>query len=112
MGISDRTEVNLWIIIHRYVDLFLCLCGPSVVGWWVIVRNDFHGLLDEFVPFILKPLTVAVLSGVDTATNVIILWGGRWRTVTIGGHDIVDSQLLADFFDTKTRIVLSETRSK
>ena len=76
----------------------------------MVVGNDLHGLLDEFVPFIFKPFAIAVFPCVDTATNVIVLWGRRWRTVTIGGHDIVDSQLLADFFDTKTGIVLSETK--
>lgn len=82
MKVSDHTEVNFWIVIHRHVDFLLRLGWASVVRWWVVVRDHLHGLFDELVTFIFEAFSIAELSGVDTATKVIVLRGRRRRSVT------------------------------
>jgi hypothetical protein len=97
----------------------------------VVVRDGFHRLLDEFVTFILQALSVSVLSGVDTTAVVVVLRGrgrgsvnsmisfrrrvnsghrrpGRNLPVAIGGHNIIDLQLLTDFLDSQVEGVRLE----
>lgn len=47
----------------------------------MIVRNDLHGLLNQLVALVLQLLPVSEFSGIDTATEVVVLWWGGWRPV-------------------------------
>jgi hypothetical protein len=75
--VSNHTEVNFWIVVDRHIDLFLCLCGPSVVSRRVVARDGLHGLFDQLVTLLFEALLVAVLASVDTAAKVVVLWGRR-----------------------------------
>lgn len=79
--VSYHTEVNFWVIIHRHVNLLLCLSWTSVVRWWMIVRNYLHGLFDLFMTLVFETLTIAIFTSIDTFTGVIILRWGGWRPV-------------------------------
>lgn len=45
----------------------------------MVVRNCFHGLFDELVPFIFKSLAVAELASIHTASEIVILRRRRGR---------------------------------
>jgi hypothetical protein len=114
-----HTEVDLRVVVHGHVDLLLRLCGPAIVGRRVVAGNDLHGLLDGLVAFLLQLLAVAEFACVRAATKVVVLRRWRRRTVshvsgrcmdkdvsinspvTVGWHDIVDAQLLADLLDAQ-----------
>lgn len=85
----------------------------------MVVRNDLHGLLNQLVSLVLQLLSVSVLSGINTATEVVVL--RCWRRgslylvsysfkyaicginipVAVGWYDIVDSELLANFLNSE-----------
>lgn len=86
--VSVHTEVNLWVIIDRHVDLLLCLSRPPVVRWRVVVGNGLHRLFDELVSLVFQAFPIAMFAGVDTATKVVVLRrrrrGSRALTVSTG----------------------------
>ena len=45
----------------------------------MVAWNDLHGLLDELVAFIFQLLPIAVLAGVHTATEIVVLRRRRRR---------------------------------
>ena len=73
--VSYHTEVNLGVIVHRHVDLLLSLGGATVILGRVVVGDRLHGLLDQFVAFVLQTLPVTVFPGIDTAAVVVVLGG-------------------------------------
>jgi hypothetical protein len=101
--VSNHTEVNLWVVVDRHVDLLLRLGRPLVALGRVVVGDRLHGLFDELVAFVFEALAVTVFSGVDTATVVVVLGSRRRRSVAISRDDVVDAQLLADFFDAQMK---------
>lgn len=74
--VSNHTEVNLRVVIHRYIDLFLGLGGPAIVLWRMVVRYRLHGLLNQLVTLVFELFAVSVFSSVDTPAMVVILGGG------------------------------------
>src|SRR5207253_6966506 len=66
--VSNHTEIDLWVIVNRHVDLLLGLGGPAIVRRRVVVGDGLHGPLDELVALILETLAIAVFASVDTAT--------------------------------------------
>ena len=77
--VSYHTEVNLGIVIHRHIDFLLGFRWTPVVRWWMVVRNDFHGLLYQLMSFFFKSFAVSIFASVDTTTEVVVLrrWGRR-----------------------------------
>ena len=93
----------------------------------MVVWDDLHGLFDLLVAFILQTLTIPILAGIDTSTEVVVLWRRRWGSgmsavsrasscrdmeqilpITIGRDDIVDPEFLADLLDTQVKGVSFE----
>jgi len=81
LEVSNHTEVNFRVIVDWYINFLLCLSRPTIILWWMIVRNDLHSLLDEFMALIFETLAVAELAGVNTSTEVVVLRGWRRGSV-------------------------------
>jgi hypothetical protein len=47
----------------------------------MVIRNDFHSLLDQLVTLVFELFLVAELPGIDTATEVVVLRRRRWRPI-------------------------------
>jgi hypothetical protein len=47
----------------------------------MVVRNDFHSLLNQLVTLVFEALLVSELPGIDTATEVVVLRRRRWRSM-------------------------------
>lgn len=114
------TEVNLWIIIDRYVDLLLCFGWTTIVCWWLIVNEGLESLLNELVAFIFEYFAVTSFTCVDSTTKVVIVrsWGARaglllglveiekdqevYKPVRVSGRpDVADSEFFGDFLDSE-----------
>ena len=116
--VSQHTEVNFRIIIDRHINLLLRLSRPSIVRRRVVVGDNLHGLFDLLVTLIFEALAIAILAGVYTTTEIIVLWGRRWRPrsarisfyrlilcksspIAICWNDVVNSKLLTDLLNTQ-----------
>lgn len=60
----------------------------------MIVRDNFHRLLNELVSLIFQSLAIAVFSRVDTTTEVVVLWWWGGRSVVISMDDLLNMKLL------------------
>lgn len=80
MRVSARTEVNLWIVVDRHIDLFLGLCGAPIIRRWMVVWDDLDGLFNELVALIFETLAIAVLACINATTEVVILRRRRRRS--------------------------------
>lgn len=87
----------------------------------MVARDDLHGLLDELVALVFELFAVAILAGVHTATEVVVLRRRRWRSVlglawsyersnaywnspiAVSRDHVVDPQLLADLLNPQMR---------
>jgi hypothetical protein len=47
----------------------------------MVVRNDFHRLLNQLVTLVFEALLVSELPGIDTATEVVILRRRGWGSI-------------------------------
>jgi len=91
----------------------------------MVVRNDFHRLLNQLVALVFETFLVSELSSIDTATEVVVLRRRGWRSrtvlasarskgmgrcspVAIGGNNILDPKLLTDLFNTQMKRVCFE----
>jgi hypothetical protein len=74
----------------------------------VIVRDNFHGLLDELMALVFEALPITVFSGIYTSSEVVVLGRRRRGPITIRRDDVVDTKLLADLLNTKMQRISFE----
>jgi len=92
-AVSGGTRTRMYMYINVHVCTCTCTREPSpcfslvpslVICWWLVLRVQLDGLLDEVVPLVLQPLPRAHLSRVQPLTIVAVdRLGGRGPGVRV-----------------------------